>query len=392
MTHSYFSNDDQVTLINLSNGNRVTVYKDDKRFQKFKDLIIAGDYDSAEKMDAKSAIQNFTARFVGNQSFNITIADGNGEVNVKGTTYPLSDVIVKRIIKMVGEGFDAQPLVNFMCNLYDNPSKAAVDELFLFMDQSELPITQDGFLIAYKIVKNDYTDIYSGKFDNSVGKVVEMPRFAVDDNRSNTCSAGLHFCSKGYLNHYGSEARNNDRCMLVKINPKDIVSIPNDYNNAKGRTCRYEVIGEVTTDEWREFLADRDYNNTSVVSNDGSDIKTGLSWSDLTDAGYYFDANEDVFRSKFNDKFVPRSWVANKLGVMVSTLEALVYGDGDNSEVAFGDMYDYTNELWDRLEVQGYNYDYHVGNWRDGNGHYVSIWSVSGNTGISVDDLKQLVA
>jgi hypothetical protein len=32
--------------------------------------------------------------------------------------------------------------------------------------------------------------------------------------------------------------------MILKINPADVVSIPSDYNNTKGRTCRYEVVGE----------------------------------------------------------------------------------------------------------------------------------------------------
>ena len=33
--------------------------------------------------------------------------------------------------------------------------------------------------------------------------------------------------------------------MILKINPADVVAIPKDYNNTKGRTCRYEVIGEL---------------------------------------------------------------------------------------------------------------------------------------------------
>ncbi len=33
--------------------------------------------------------------------------------------------------------------------------------------------------------------------------------------------------------------------MILKINPADVVSIPNDYNGAKGRACRYEVIDQV---------------------------------------------------------------------------------------------------------------------------------------------------
>jgi hypothetical protein len=32
--------------------------------------------------------------------------------------------------------------------------------------------------------------------------------------------------------------------MIVKINPKDVVSVPSDCNCEKLRTCRYEVVGE----------------------------------------------------------------------------------------------------------------------------------------------------
>ncbi len=50
----------------------------------------------------------------------------------------------------------------------------------------------------------------------------------------------LHFAAYDY-------AKNSYRgahIVVVKINPADVVSIPNDYNNQKGRCCRYEVIGE----------------------------------------------------------------------------------------------------------------------------------------------------
>ena len=36
--------------------------------------------------------------------------------------------------------------------------------------------------------------------------------------------------------------------MVVKINPRDVVSIPEDYDNAKGRCCRYEVVGVYNDD------------------------------------------------------------------------------------------------------------------------------------------------
>jgi hypothetical protein len=39
---------------------------------------------------------------------------------------------------------------------------------------------------------------------------------------------------------------------LVKIDPADVVSIPSDYDNAKGRAWRYEVMGEHTLSEREE--------------------------------------------------------------------------------------------------------------------------------------------
>ena len=41
--------------------------------------------------------------------------------------------------------------------------------------------------------------------------------------------------------------------MIVKINPADVVSIPTDYNGAKGRCCRYQVVAEVKTSPLEAF-------------------------------------------------------------------------------------------------------------------------------------------
>jgi hypothetical protein len=152
------------------------------------------------------------------------------------------------MIQMLQEGFPIEPMVHFMENLYQNPSKRAVTELYGFLEKGNLPITPDGHFLAYKKVRDDYTDVHSGKFDNSVGQVVEMERHDVDDNKDNTCSTGLHFCSMSYLSCFGGE-----RTVIVKINPADVVSIPSDYNDAKGRACRYEVIGELSVDPSKAF-------------------------------------------------------------------------------------------------------------------------------------------
>jgi hypothetical protein len=138
-----------------------------------------------------------------------------------------------------------------------NPSKRAVEELYTFLEKGNLPLTPDGYFLAYKKVQHDFKDIHSGTMDNSPGKIVEMERNAVDDNMHNTCSTVLHFCAKEYLPHFGNRAsgKKADRVVILKINPADVVSIPADYNSTKGRACRYEVIGELGVHPDQAFIA-----------------------------------------------------------------------------------------------------------------------------------------
>jgi hypothetical protein len=201
---------------------------------------------------------------------------GAGHVAVQGSKVfykerEMSGVLTARLIDMYQEGFPVEPLILFMENLMQNPSKRAVEELYGFLEKGNLPLTPDGHFLAYKKVRSDFLDIHSGTMDNSVGQVVEMERNAVDDDQNRTCSAGLHFCSKEYLPHFGGH---DARTVILKINPRDVVSIPSDYNNAKGRACRYEVIGELGVkpeDAFTEVVQDsansnRDANGWTIAN------------------------------------------------------------------------------------------------------------------------------
>jgi hypothetical protein len=44
--------------------------------------------------------------------------------------------------------------------------------------------------------------------------------------------------------------------MIVKINPADVVAIPTDYNNQKGRCCRYEVVDEYVANDGKDVLTE----------------------------------------------------------------------------------------------------------------------------------------
>jgi hypothetical protein len=211
-------------------------------YEKIKQAIKDNDWDAVKDViDPKKQI----------------LAYGAGNVAIQGSKVfwkerEMHGVLTSRLIEMYQDGFPIEPLIAFMENLMSNPSKRAVEELYGFLEKGNLPLTPDGYFLAYKKVRADFKDCHTGTMDNSVGQVVEMERNAVDDDQNRTCSAGLHFCSKEYLSHFGSS---DSRTVILKINPRDVVSIPTDYNNAKGRACRYEVIGELGVHPDQAFVA-----------------------------------------------------------------------------------------------------------------------------------------
>lgn len=182
-------------------------------------------------------------------------SDGRVVVDSRGVMFdgqPLHSALANRIHQLFTNGFDVAPLMAFLTNLDANPSKRAVDELYGFLEACNLPITEDGHFIAYKMVNADYTSIYDGSFRNDIGTVVEMTRNRVDDNKDRTCSQGLHFASRYYVESGGYGSRNaGHRLVAVKVNPADVVSIPSDYNNSKGRACKYLILEEL---DWETEL------------------------------------------------------------------------------------------------------------------------------------------
>ena len=228
----------------------------------------------------------------------------DGAVTYQGDV--LHNSLTKRIVDFMRNDLPVNPLVKFLDNLLQNPSKRAVDELYDFLEVGELPITEDGCFLAFKNVRSDYKDIHSRTFDNSVGSTCSMLRNKVDEDKDRTCSYGLHFCSIAYLPHFSDSG--GGHTMIVKINPADVVAIPADYNNTKGRTCKYVVVGEYT-DDWRSKL-DRGENgfDSPLYDEDGDEYdeedydvcQNHTCHKTLTPDVY--DGNEDVLCNDCKDK------------------------------------------------------------------------------------------
>lgn len=192
-----------------------------------------------------------------------TVTLDNGEVMFNGK--PVHNTIVTRIKVLVRDGFPFEPMARFLENVLANPDQRAVDELYLFLEHNSLPITPEGNFLAYKRINADFRSFHKSPdgthLDHSIGKVVEMPREEVDKDRHQTCSSGLHFCSLPYLKEYNSGC---GLIVVVSINPADVVSIPSDYNNQKGRACKYTVIAEKIDGETVEQFT------KPIVESDGS--------------------------------------------------------------------------------------------------------------------------
>lgn len=185
----------------------------------------------------------------------------NGLIYYNG--FIVDNTLTRRILSMIEKEYPFDPMIAFLENLMSNPSADAIRELYDFMDHNQMPITEDGYMLAYKRVTEDWVDFYTHSVDNSIGTLVSMPRSGVVADSARTCAAGLHFCSLEHLPLYHG---GSGRAIIIKINPKDVVSIPCTYKNAKGRCCAYTVLsehaptGNMLEDERKEAFTEPVYN------------------------------------------------------------------------------------------------------------------------------------
>ena len=166
----------------------------------------------------------------------------NGNVLYCGQT--INDILTQRMLNMIRDGYDIVNFTKFLNNLMENPSHNSTNQLCTFLENKCLPFTDDGCFLAYKSVRPDYKDKYSGTINNNIGQKPSMPRNMISDNPANTCDVGLHVGALHYAGPNGWYHNNSDHVMIVKVNPKDVVCVPNDYTAGKMRTCEYEVIAE----------------------------------------------------------------------------------------------------------------------------------------------------
>lgn len=168
-----------------------------------------------------------------------------GEFTVEGETilykgHPMPAEMNQRILDMASRGEDPTPVFRFYERLSRNPSYRSVQSLFGFLKNVGIPFDKDGFIIAYKGVRRNLKDCYSGTLDNTPGKVHTYERNRVSDDPNMACHEGLHVGALSYAQNFG------DRVVIVKVDPADVVCVPYDSSQQKMRVCKYEVMGFYT--------------------------------------------------------------------------------------------------------------------------------------------------
>ena len=145
--------------------------------------------------------------------------------------------------------------VRFLDNLYQNVNGNIRKQLFKWMLYEreagyDFGITSDGCILGYKGCEGsifepvskftgeatvDGVD-YVGQIPNRVGSVVTMPRSSVEFDPNKGCAAGLHVGTREYASQWA------EILLLVKVNPRDVVSVPYECESQKMRVCEYTIV------------------------------------------------------------------------------------------------------------------------------------------------------
>jgi hypothetical protein len=125
----------------------------------------------------------------------------------------------------------------------------SVQDLLRFLEKADLPIADDGSIIAYKALdrrEKYFVDCHTHSVPQRVGSFVVVDEKYVDKNRRNECSNGLHIARRAYLHAFGGSV-----WTLCKIAPEDVIVVPHNDPN-KVRVCAYHILAELSPEAARK--------------------------------------------------------------------------------------------------------------------------------------------
>jgi len=339
----------------ITNGKAITFFLDgethriersDKRFASVNTIFMLPEDEQEEAL--KSLLENGTTKSLQSddlEAHGLTLVDG---VIYDDEDEELPSAIAAKLRSLHTDGHDIAHVVNFWNRVKENPSNRSIEQLLTFLEYKELPITTDGYIIAYKGVKADHysshgnlkTKVLQGTVDedgrilNDVGSTIEVRRRDVDDNPNAHCSHGLHAGSHSYASGFAPIL------LTVKIDPVDVVSVPVDCDCQKVRVCKYEVVA---------LKEDKLEIEQSLTDEEGTPIDSCVptefgTWKEFCDnvEGYlsrsYGRGNTEVSIRKIQNSFSPL--YPSKEGVEMA-LQTLSYVILTKDAVPYVDLSDY---------------------------------------------------
>ena len=237
-------NDANITVVYVDAfGSPKMLVADDQHplFEAIVEKALADDESVVELFDAGKTV---ASRF---ESLSERVAVSGDDILVDGD--PIKDVIVDHILSALSEGADVQASVNFLELLFTNTDEHTRNNAYRWLDATGgFTIDEDGYIIGYKGLTRDGGSIHkgparvngaevNGSVPNAPGSVIEMQRSKVEHNPARACASGLHVGTWEYASDFGQGI-----VAKVRVNPRDIVSVPTDCGGQKMRVSRYEVI------------------------------------------------------------------------------------------------------------------------------------------------------
>ena len=236
--HSIMSGDGSICLI--VDGRHYAASKTNPNYLEIRQVVTSRPLDES-KLKGLLNINDSIAHILDGK---VRVSLKEGKVWYNDTEFK-DEAFCERILRLMSEGQDVMYLVKFLNNLGQNPEFRAIMETFKFLCNKGLPITPDGCFLAYKGVAHNFYDKWSGTIDNTPdGRRVEADRSLMCSDPSESCACGLHIGTCDYAHGWSS---GDGRLILVKVNPRDVVCVPN-HECEKMRTCGYWVLKDYGKD------------------------------------------------------------------------------------------------------------------------------------------------
>lgn len=285
---AYIATESTITIV-LDNQTR-TVQVKSKSHRNGVILALERFKKSSQTSIDKEELEAYLApikRFVLESDNRFELDDSGKRLYLKGTKVQVPTTLADKIMDFLENSLPVDPLVQFWESCLKNPHYVAVTELFAFLEENHLPITDDGGFLGYKklnivrgkttisvpdefeelilgddkVVRNvaggivtpnlarqymrfvnesnnpDMVDVYSGKLHQKVGEFVRIERLKLNElDRREECGYGLHIGAFSYS--FSGDVR-----VLCKVMPEDVIAC--NEGQAKLRTCKYQIVSFV---------------------------------------------------------------------------------------------------------------------------------------------------